>query len=68
MNAEYYYTHFLQQMLIDYDSNPQQIRLANLDGKSYSHTFQVDVSYPVVNGLELTAAYRLNDVRATYTS
>ncbi|UKK56751.1 TonB-dependent receptor plug domain-containing protein [Prevotella communis] len=66
VNAEYYYTHFLQQMLIDYDSNPQQIRLANLDGKSYSHTFQVDVSYPVVNGLELTAAYRLNDVRATY--
>ena len=66
VNAEYYYTHFLQQMLIDYDSNPNQIRLTNLDGKSYSHTFQVDVSYPVVSGLELTAAYRLNDVRATY--
>ena len=66
VNAEYYYTHFSQQMLIDYDSNPQEIRLTNLDGRSYSHTFQVDVSYPIVKGLELTAAYRLNDVRATY--
>ena len=66
LNAEYYYTHFSQQMIIDYDSNPQEIRLTNLDGRSYSHTFQVDASYPVVNGLELTAAYRLNDVRATY--
>ena len=66
VNMEYYYTHFSQQMLIDYDSNPGEIRLTNLDGKSYSHTFQVDASYPVVEGLELTAAYRLNDVRATY--
>ena len=53
-------------MIIDYDSNPQEIRLTNLDGRSYSHTFQIDASYPVVNGLELTAAYRLNDVHATY--
>ena len=66
LNAEYYYTHFSQQMIIDYDSNPQEIRLTNLDGRSYSHTFQIDASYPVVNGLELTAAYRLNDVHATY--
>ena len=50
VNMEYYYTHFSQQMLIDYDSNPGEIRLTNLDGKSYSHTFQVDVSYPVFSG------------------
>ena len=66
VNGEYYYTHFSQQMVIDYDSNPQMIRLTNLDGRSYSHTFQIDASYPIVNGLELTAAYRLNDVRTTY--
>lgn len=66
VNAEYYYTHFTQQMLVDYDSDPKEIRLTNLDGRSFSHTFQIDVSYPVISGLELTAAYRLNDVRATY--
>ncbi len=66
LNAEYYYTHFSRQMVIDYDTNPQIIHLTNLDGRSYSHTFQVDASYPIVDGLELTAAYRLNDVRTTY--
>lgn len=66
VNAEYYYTHFVRQMLIDYDSNPDEIRLTNLKGRSYSHTFQVDATYPVIEGLEVTAAYRLNDVKATY--
>ena len=66
LNAEYYHTHFSQQAVIDYDSNPSEIRITNLDGKSYSNTFQVDATYPVVQGLELTAAWRWNDVKCTY--
>ena len=66
VNLEYYYTRFVNQTVVDYDSSPDVIHITNLEGKSYSHTFQVDVSYPVLNGLELTAAYRLNDVRTTY--
>ena len=66
LNAEYYYTRFSQQAVIDYDSNPSLIRITNLDGKSYSNTLQVDANYPVVKGLELTAAWRWNDVKCTY--
>ena len=66
LNAEYYHTHFQQQAVIDYDSNPTEIRITNLDGKSYSNTLQIDASYPVVKGLELTAAWRWNDVKSTY--
>lgn len=66
LNLEYYYTKFDNQAVIDYDSNPQEIRISDLKGKSYSHTFQVDASYPLLPGLELTAAYRLNDVKCTY--
>ena len=66
LNAEYYHTHFSQQAVIDYDSDPSQIRITNLDGKSYSNTIQVDATYPVVKGLELTAAWRWNDVKCTY--
>ena len=66
LNAEYYHTHFSQQTVIDYDSNPSLIRITNLDGKSYSNTVQVDATYPVVKGLELTAAWRWNDVKCTY--
>ena len=66
LNVEYYHTHFNEQAVIDYDSNPTEIRITNLDGKSYSNTFQIDASYPVVKGLELTAAWRWNDVKSTY--
>ena len=66
LNAEYYYTHFLSQTIVDYDTNPQELHITNLDGKSYSHTFQIDASYPLFKGLELTAAYRYNLVKATY--
>ena len=65
-NAEYYHTHFRQQAVVDYDSSPTEIRITNLDGKSYSNTLQLDATYPVVKGLEITAAWRWNDVKCTY--
>ncbi|MBO7590402.1 MAG: TonB-dependent receptor [Prevotella sp.] len=66
LNAEYYHTHFNEQTVIDYDSNPTLISITNLNGQSYSNTFQIDASYPVVSGLELTVAWRWNDVKSTY--
>ncbi len=66
VNAEYYYTRFSNQAVIDYDSNPMAITIANLDGKSYSHTAQIDASFPLFSGFTLTAAYRINDVKCTY--
>jgi outer membrane receptor for ferrienterochelin and colicin len=66
LNAEYYYTDFDSQVIVDYDSNPNEIRITNLDGRSFSHTFQIDATYPIIDGLSFTAAYRLNDVKTTY--
>ena len=66
VNAEYHYTRFEHQMVIDMDSEPLITYISDLDGKSRSHTWQVDVSYPVVEGLELTVAYRHNNVKTTY--
>ncbi len=66
LNAEYYYTRFSEQAIVDYDTDPELIHITNLSGKSYSHTFQIDATYPLFKGMTLTAAYRLNDVRATY--
>lgn len=67
LNAEYYYTDFKNQAVVDYDASSDVISIDNLYGKSYSHTFQLDASYPLLKGLELTAAYRLNDVKCTYS-
>lgn len=66
VNAEYYYTRFSNQAVVDYDSDRNVISIDNLHGKSYSHTFQIDATYPLLKGLEITAAYRLNDVKTTY--
>ena len=66
LNMEYARTDFEQQAVIDYDNDPSQIRITNLDGRSYSNTFQIDASYPLFEGFEMTAAWRWNDVKTTY--
>ena len=68
LNAEYYYTHFVHQMVINFDGakGAHTLSVENLDGKSYSHTLQVDATYPVLRGMTATAAFRLNDVKCTY--
>lgn len=66
LNLDYFYTRFHEQTVIDYDSDPTLLSITNLQGRSYSHTFQVDASYEPVKGLTVTAAYRLNDVKTTF--
>lgn len=66
LNAEYFYTRFSRQAVIDYDTDPQLIWIHDLQGRSFSHTLQVDATYPLFEGMTLTAAWRLNDVKTTY--
>ena len=66
LNAEYYYTDFQNQAIVDYDSDFNKITIGNLHGRSYSHTIQIDATYEVLRGLTMTAAYRRNIVKATY--
>jgi outer membrane receptor protein involved in Fe transport len=66
LNAEYYYTNFLHQMVIDMDTDPHAVMFRNLDGDSYSHTWQVDATYPFFRGFTATAAYRRTNVKCTY--
>ncbi len=37
----------------------------NLDGKSYSNSYQIELKYEILRHLETTAAYRYNDVKQT---
>lgn len=66
LNAEYYYTHFLQQTVVDYDTDPTALHIANLSGRSFSHTVQIDATYAFSDEWEAMAAFRWNDVRCTY--
>ena len=66
VNAEYYYTDFLHQAVVDYDSDPMAISIADLAGRSYSHTVQVDATYAPTDEWEVMCAFRYNDVKCTY--
>ena len=66
LNAEYYYTDFVHQLLVDMDSNPHAVHFTNLVGDSYSHTFQVEATSEIFEGFTFTATYRRTNVKSTY--
>ena len=68
INAEWYYTNFLKQVVLDIDSDPHAASFYNLTGKSYSNNFQIEATYqfPFLRGFALTAAYRYTDAKTAY--
>ena len=68
INAEWYHTNFLNQVVIDMDSDPHEVRFYNLDGKSYANSFQVEATYqlPFFRNFTLTGAYRYTDAKTDY--
>ncbi len=66
LNAEYYYTDFRHQLAVDLDSDPHAVYFRNLNGKSYSHTVQIETTYPLIQDMSITAAYRYTDVMMDY--
>lgn len=66
LNAEWYYTNFKQQVVVDVDSNPHAISFYNSPGKSYSHSVQLEATYPLFRGFTITGAIRYNDSQTDY--
>jgi len=65
LTLEYFRTDFIRQLVINKEADPEYIYLQPLDGKSFAHTFQAELRYPVIKNLDLTLAYRLNNVQQT---
>lgn len=66
VNAEYYYTLFMNRVVIDLNRDPHAVYFYNLTGRSFSHTAQIDATISPIRNLDITAAFRYNDVRTTY--
>ena len=66
LGAEYFYTDFLHQTVIDLDTDPHAVHFTNLDGQSYSHTWQLEATCALLDDLTLTATYRRSHVKTTY--
>ncbi len=66
LTLDFFRTSFQNQVVLDLDRNPQQAVFYNLNGKSYSNSFQVQVDYPVLERLDARLAYRWYDVKSTF--
>ena len=69
LSAEYYYTHFLNSLIVDMDRDPHQVHIYNQTdrpgAKSFAHCAQVEASMEVLRGWTWTAAFRWTDVEQT---
>ena len=65
ISADYYHTNFENQYIVDADRDATSVYFYNLDGKSYSNSYQIEINTQPVKGLDLTMAYRINDVKTT---
>lgn len=69
ISAEYYYTWFDEQVVVDRDASPQKVLFYNLNGgESSAKVLQVNASYEVIKRLDLRLAYRIQDVKTNYRS
>ena len=66
LSAEWFYTDFENQVVVDMDSHAHQVSFYNLDGRSSSSVFQFEASYPLFRGFTLLGAYRWMEVDCTY--
>ena len=69
LSMEYYYTHFLNSLIVDMDRDKHAVYIYNqtdLPGaKSFAHSAQIEASIEVLRGWTWTAAFRYTDVEQT---
>jgi len=65
VSADFYRTVFQNQVVADLDSDPQEVRFANLAGVSWSNSLQVELSMQPLERFDTRLAYRYLDVRQT---
>ena len=65
IQVDFYRTDFVNQIVLDRDANAHEIRIYNLDGKSYSNSAQIEANCEIFKDFDLTLAFRYNDVKMT---
>ena len=69
LSLEYYYTHFLNSLIVDMDRDKHAVYLYNQTdvpgAKSFAHSAQVEASMEVLRGWTWTLAFRYTDVEQT---
>ena len=66
INVDFYHTLFENQIIVDLDYNPQEVYFYNLDGQSFSNSFQIEVNYDISKRMDIRLAYRFLDVQKDF--
>ncbi|MGQ7869559.1 TonB-dependent receptor [Sunxiuqinia sp. sy24] len=66
VSFDFYRTDFSNQVILDLEQSPQQALFYELNGDSYSSSFQAQLDYEVLTRLDARLAYRWYDVKTTY--
>ncbi len=67
LSLDFYRTQFDRQVVVDRDSDQDKILFYNLEGESFSNSFQAEVNYELIKLLDMRLAYRWYDVKTTYS-
>lgn len=62
---DFYRTDFVNQIVVDWE-DPYQVSFYNLEGESYSNSFQTELNYNVFQHFDLRLAYKYYDVVTSY--
>ena len=69
LSAEYYYTHFLNSVIIDMDQHAHEVHIYNQSdmpgAQSFAHSAQIEATMEVLRGWTWTAAFRWTDIQQT---
>ncbi len=65
LSVDFFRNDFENQVVVDVE-DPRFISFYNLDGRSYSNSFQAEISFIPVKALDVRLAYRWFDVKSTF--
>lgn len=65
LSFDYFRTDFNKQIIVDQELDLSKVSIYNLDGKSFTNTYQVDFSVEPIERFIIIATYRYTDAKVT---
>ncbi|AYN69123.1 TonB-dependent receptor [Euzebyella marina] len=65
ISIDFYRTDFKNQVVVDWE-DPQEVSFYNLEGDSFSNSFQFEIDYELATNFEIRTAYKYYDVKVDY--
>ncbi|MFN3315502.1 MAG: TonB-dependent receptor domain-containing protein [Raineya sp.] len=65
LTADFFRTHFQNQLVVDMDRDATELHFNNLQGQSFANSFQTELTFNPFAGFDAKLAYKFYDVKTT---